>query len=474
MGYKMKKIKKMIKNPNLFFYDLFKKRINKHINNENINKQPIICHDSISFEKILYNLVEFNYKGKLYIKEKQKLIFLLYQASTLNYNVRIVTDFSKCYKYNSNIASYENLSKALTNVDNAYIELSDYKNNKIACYDVVFTVCENNIYYSNSDVRRISRVDINELKKEKSDFDIDIVYTYVDAQDPSWRAMYEETFDNLEYDAKRYETHDELKFSLRSVNQFMPWVHKIYIVSNCAKPQWLNDSSRIVWVDHSEIVTNTNLIPMFNSHAIESYLHKIPNLSENFIYFNDDILVNKQVDKSFFYKHKNISINFCEQYDSVFWDFDTITDSIGYKYACKNVQTILYDKFKYIPRYLMQHAPHSLKKSVLYELENLFYYQFDIVRKNKIRSIDDINILSFLYPHYSLLKGQSIHFTARTAIIRELNFEKIINNNYKYQFLCLNEYNESNMKFVNKIGEFLNKRFFVIPEWENAFISRKN
>lgn len=469
MGYSMKKIKKLMRNPNLFFYDFFRKRVEGHIG------KPSIVFNIASFEQFLKNIVEFEYKGKLYVKEKQRFVFLLYQVTMLNVHLRIISDYTNCYKYKTNVASYTNLLQELSKVNNVYIEIHDHKNNIIVAYDVVFVTFENNCYHSRSEIRKISCNDIKSLKKDECDYDVDIVYTYVDSKDPSWRAMYEQTFNNLDFDVKRYEAHDELKFSLRSVNQFIPWVRKIFIVSNCAKPQWLNECDRIVWVDHSELVVNTaNQLPMFNSHAIESYLHRIADLSENFIYFNDDVLVNKYLEKTFFYKFKNMSINFSEQYDSVFWDHDTIGDEIGYKNASRNVQTLLYDRFKYIPRNLMQHAPHSLRKSVLYELEKMFFPQFEIVRKNKVRSRDDINILTFLYPHYGLITGRSTHVSARTAIIRESNYKKIIAENYKYQFLCLNDYNESNEQFVQIMNTFLNERFYVIPEWENTVLHRED
>ena len=52
-------------------------------------------------------------------------------------------------------------------------------------------------------------------------------------------------------------------------------------------------------MDHREIIEQEYL-PTFNSHVIEANLHKIPNLSEHFIYFNDDVFVAKLYRRAIF------------------------------------------------------------------------------------------------------------------------------------------------------------------------------
>lgn len=102
-----------------------------------------------------------------------------------------------------------------------------------------------------------------------------------------------------------------MKYSLRTVAEFLPWSKgKIYIVSP-SPPEWLDLSHpRIQWIDQDSLVPKENQ-PTFSSNSIEPYLHLIPNLTETFILFNDDNFVNKFVHPSaFFTKDGGIKLFF--------------------------------------------------------------------------------------------------------------------------------------------------------------------
>ncbi len=138
-------------------------------------------------------------------------------------------------------------------------------------------------------------------KNIKTQFPIDIVYMWVDGNDPQWitkRNNYidvpKQTTDACMTDA-RWVENDELRYSLRSVELYAPWINRIYIVTDNQVPQWLNtDHPKVQIVDHSEIL-DKEALPVFNSHAIESCIYKIPGLSEHFILGNDDTLFAKAV-----------------------------------------------------------------------------------------------------------------------------------------------------------------------------------
>ena len=92
--------------------------------------------------------------------------------------------------------------------------------------------------------------------------------------------------------AERFRSHDELKYSLRSLERFAPWVRTVHIVTNGQIPPWLRaDHPRIHLVTHAEIFENPGFLPTFNSFAIEGNLHRIPGLADHFVYFNDDIFI---------------------------------------------------------------------------------------------------------------------------------------------------------------------------------------
>ena len=90
------------------------------------------------------------------------------------------------------------------------------------------------------------------------------------------------------YSANRFRDNDELRYSLRSIWRFAPWVRHVFIVTNGQVPHWLNlDHPRLTLVTHSDIYPNQSHLPTFSSPSIESHLHRIPGLADYYVYFND-------------------------------------------------------------------------------------------------------------------------------------------------------------------------------------------
>lgn len=128
--------------------------------------------------------------------------------------------------------------------------------------------------------------------------EIDLVYLWVNSNDPIWQAKHDAYTGNLQTSTDingkgRYADNDELKYSLRSVEMYAPWVHHIFIVTDGQTPAWLNLSNpKVSIVDHRDIMPETCL-PCFNSTLIEYFIYRIPGLSEHFIYANDDAFINR-------------------------------------------------------------------------------------------------------------------------------------------------------------------------------------
>ncbi|XP_052434242.1 N-acetylglucosamine-1-phosphotransferase subunits alpha/beta-like [Carassius gibelio] len=104
--------------------------------------------------------------------------------------------------------------------------------------------------------------------------------------------------------ASRFEDNEELRYSLRSIEKHAPWVRHIFIITNSQIPSWLNlDNPRISVVTHQDIFQNHSHLPSFSSPAIETHIHRIPGLSQKFIYLNDDVMFGKDVWPDDFYSH---------------------------------------------------------------------------------------------------------------------------------------------------------------------------
>ncbi|MBD5257039.1 MAG: glycosyltransferase [Bacteroides sp.] len=131
-------------------------------------------------------------------------------------------------------------------------------------------------------------------------FPIDLVYLWVNGNDPVWREKRNRVIGNTKekYAVNcegRYADNDELKYSLRSVDLYAPWINRIFIVTDNQVPGWLDTTNpKIQIVDHTEILPEEAL-PCFNSGVIEHFISHIPGLSEHFLYANDDMFFNRPV-----------------------------------------------------------------------------------------------------------------------------------------------------------------------------------
>ncbi len=128
-------------------------------------------------------------------------------------------------------------------------------------------------------------------------FPVDVVYTWVDGADPQLAAKrnaYLPERDKRSADstgAALYRDNDELRYSLRSLARYAPWVRKIWIATDAQVPAWLDTAHpRIRVADHRDFLP-ADCLPTFNSRVIEAHLHRIPGLAERYLYCNDDFFL---------------------------------------------------------------------------------------------------------------------------------------------------------------------------------------
>lgn len=129
---------------------------------------------------------------------------------------------------------------------------------------------------------------------------MDAVIAYVDGNDPLWQEDYQAAT-RRPLLAKRYRDWGTLPYLLRGIQRHMPFVDQVFLVVSRESqvPAWA-DRSRLRVVLHKDIIPETYL-PTFNSTTIEMFLHRIPGLSERYLYFNDDFFpVRDAVEEDFF------------------------------------------------------------------------------------------------------------------------------------------------------------------------------
>ncbi|KRV48130.1 sugar phosphotransferase [Wenjunlia vitaminophila] len=306
-------------------------------------------------------------------------------------------------------------------------------------------------------------------------FPIDVVYTWVDGEEPEMRAKRarykgEGTADILdkEVNESRYTSHDELKYSLRSLRMYADFIRHIYIVTDGQKPHWLDDSAEgITVVDHRDIFPE-GVLPVFNSHAIETRLHHIPGLSDHYLYFNDDVFVGRRITPEHFFHGSGamripvspLKIGLGKPHAE-----ETATNS-----ASKNVRQLLFEKYGRITINNFMHTPLPQQRATLRELEVMFPEDIARTTASRFRSPQDIAMTAPLLYQYALITGRGFaaKFKFRYVNISRPDADKRLDNllrTRRFDFFCLNDVNvppEEREAVSLRMHSFL-EEYFPIP-----------
>jgi hypothetical protein len=246
-------------------------------------------------------------------------------------------------------------------------------------------------------------------------FPVDAVYTWVDGSDPDWQqrknralgALGREQINTIATNQSRFISRDELKYSLRSVVAYAPWIRRIFLVTDDQIPPWLDESDpRLTVVSHRDLFAGTGTLPTFNSHAIESRLHHIPGLAEHFIYFNDDMFFGRPVSPTAFF-HANGIAKFFSSTAQLEAGPPTVHDA-PVTAAGKNNRRHIEELFGRSIAQKMQHVPYPLQKSVLAEIERGLPQEVLRTAEHQFRHPGDLSIPSSLQHYWAYLTRRAV------------------------------------------------------------------
>ena len=244
-------------------------------------------------------------------------------------------------------------------------------------------------------------------------WDIDVVYLWSDPSDGQWaecrqQVLEEENRDDfcrIGIQTKRpTSSMDELRYSLRSVDQYLKGVRFIHIVVDGQIPEWLNaDHPKIRVVEAKDIITNPAHYPNYNTQAIESYFINIPGLSERFIYFNDDFFLRREMEVGQFYASDGlIRVRLGRALSPKgLPSSEEEGDSAGHK----NVNRLLDESFGKHARLTVMHRPYAHNKLLLEYASERFPEAFEATRASRFRSTSMYALHSFLVPYLAYHAG---------------------------------------------------------------------
>lgn len=312
-------------------------------------------------------------------------------------------------------------------------------------------------------------------KKSKKNFDlskpIDFVIIWVDGSDPEWRLeknkydpnVNEETFANNEV---RYRDWDNLQYWFRGVEKYAPWVNKIHFVTWGHIPSWLDTTNpKLNIVKHSDFIP-AEYLPTFSSHTIELNLHRIEGLAEQFVYFNDDIFLNKPVNPEDFFKDglplETAALDcifFGKDSAGYFHGADIIIINahfnkkqvikknwkkwLSFKNGKGNVlKTIMLYYWPWFPGMFYQHVSSSFLKSTY---ETVWEKEFDALNEtcsHKFRQMGDVN--QWVFKFWQLAEGNfnvRPRKFARCYHIKPSVYKELLDDikNQKHSMICIND-----------------------------------
>ena len=246
-------------------------------------------------------------------------------------------------------------------------------------------------------------------------FPIDVVYTWVDGSDPGWRERKARALRENGWIAgvsgqtandSRFASRDELRYSLRALHAFAPWVRRVFLVTDDQVPAWL-DTGRpdLTVVGHREIFGDTGRLPTFNSQAIESRLHRIPGLAEHFLYLNDDVFLGRPVPPEMFFTPGGLTRFFPST--ALVGSAPRRPDDAPVNSAGKNNRQLIQQAFGRVLTRKMKHTPHPSRRSVIAEIELRFAEHVEATAGHQFRHPEDIALLSSLQQYYAYLTGRA-------------------------------------------------------------------
>jgi hypothetical protein len=310
---------------------------------------------------------------------------------------------------------------------------------------------------------------------------IDVVYLWVNSNDKKWQNKRRNSFDiflkndkdNIALYANtdgRFRDNGELIFNLRCLENFFPKHGHVYIVTDEQRPEWLSQNKNVTIIDHKDIIPN-KVNSIFASANIESYIHHIPNLSENFFYLNDDIFFGMPVDKQWWFD-KELKYF----YDNEPHDEYSELQSMLLSPINASIQSKLWLKEKYKnykhQNIALAHAPRPYKKSLLFKIEREAIDLFNKVRSTNFRSWKTPAVLVDFVPrwleHHGYAKIKQMHtlYIESGSNDIETKLDQLTQEFGKIPFFCINDTCDN--------AEASDKRLLLVKEKLQKILPKKS
>ena len=269
---------------------------------------------------------------------------------------------------------------------------------------------------------------------------MDIVITYVDGNDPIWKADYEK-YTNVPVMQKRFRDWGTLKYLLRGIEVNMPFIRNVYLVVSHPSqvPSWA-DTENLKIVLHSDIIP-AEYLPTFNCNPIEMHLHRIEGLDEEYLYFNDDLYPLKPCRPEDFFRDGKGVLKFSSHY---------IVAGM-YKHICKNSDVSARKALGMPSSWRFIRPQHTCTAMLKSQCEELYDKLEPVILNSLTRTRTAENLNQYLFLDYQYFKGLMIdekisnkHFSVALASPEKLSSYIL---NPDRNLMCVNDVRLSESKY---------------------------
>ncbi len=273
---------------------------------------------------------------------------------------------------------------------------------------------------------------------------VDLVYLWVDGNDPQWLKKRSQCLKTPIDTVERYIDNNELKYSLRSVEKHLPWIRKIFIITDNQIPNFIDTSNpKITIIDHTEIIPQ-EFLPTYNSVVIEFFIHNITDLSEKFLYMNDDFFINADLDEDFFFQDDLpiVRMSYSPLMKLKLQLKRLIKRPINnYRLSIENAYQLIDKKYQQFHSGMPHHNVDSYLKSDFKKTCEIFKNELSAVYSHRVRHKDDIQRLILQYDALSrnraVLSYVNRNISCRIPM-QKPDYQRYITR-YNPKLFCLND-----------------------------------
>ena len=257
---------------------------------------------------------------------------------------------------------------------------------------------------------------------------------------------------------------------MRSVHLFAPWVRHLYVVTAGQVPAWLDtDHPQVTVVDHRNLLP-ADALPTFNSQAIETALHRIEGLSDQFVYLNDDFFLGRPLTPQTFFTGAGSPRVFL---DDAAVGLGDRADTPPYLKAAGNNRRLLRDRLGVTVTATLSHAPYALTRSLLTQVEEAFPDEYAATGRAPFRADTDLAVPSSLAGHLGLATGRAVVGEPTRAYVdlgsRDVGRRLGLLRDRDQDFFCLGDQHDLALdedQLEDLLTEFLDGYFPVAAPWE--------